>query len=168
MGTEEMPIGNTGDRLMGSEVLLKDAIENAKAQTALEAAINSLSQEVKRLTVTVEKNNEKLERLSALESSHNNTSNALERAFKAISELEADIASTIENNAHEHRAYDRYIWMCVGFATAISVVWSVMGYRMNSMIDKNIESIARMEAHIQQDKMIDDHDVKSIIDSYKK
>ena len=141
---------------------IKDAIENAKAQTALESAINSLMQEVKRLTITVERNNEKLERLSALESSHNNTSSALDRAFKAISKLEDEVVEQVEANSKEHRSYDRYVWMCIGFATAVSLGWSVMGYRMNAMIDKTVESVIRMEQHIQQDKVMSEHDVRAV------
>ncbi len=142
----------------------KDAIENAKAQTALEAAINSLMQEVKRLTVTVEKNNEKLERLSALETSHNNTSDALERAFGSIAELRKEVEAAVERNSAEHRGYDKYIWMCVGFAFAISIVWSVLGYRMNSMVDNTVRAVAKMEEHIAQDRVMSESDVRVVVD----
>lgn len=151
---------------MGTESI-KDAIENAKAQTALEAAINSLSSEVKRLTVTVERNNEKLERLSALETNHSNTDKALGRAFEAIEELEHRVETAIKTNSDEHRGYDKWIYMAMGFVTAISVVWSVMGYRMNAMIDKTVESVARMEMHIAQDKVMSDQDVRLVADPKK-
>lgn len=138
---------------------IQKAVADAKAQTALESAINSLMQEVKRLTVTVEKNNEKLERLSALESSHSNTSQALDRAFSAIEELETKVDDAVKSNGTDHKTYDKYIWMCVGFVTAISVVWTVVGYRMNAMIDKTVESVIRMEQHIAMDKVMTDSDV---------
>lgn len=142
---------------------LQKAVADAKAQTALESAINSLMQEVKRLTSTVERNNEKLERLSALESNHNNQSQAIDRAFTAIEELEGRVDEAVKANSGDHKNYDKYIWMCVGFVTAISVVWTVVGYRMNSMIDKTIESVARMELHIAQDKVTTERDVHSIV-----
>lgn len=58
--------------------------------------------------------------------------------------------------------------MCIGFATAISVVWSLMGYRLNSTIDKTMESVIRMEQHIQTDRVKDDNDVRMIIDGVKR
>lgn len=138
---------------------IQKAVADAKAHTALESAINSLMQEVKRLTITVEKNNEKLERLSALESSHSNTSQALDRAFSAIEELETKVDDAVKSNGTDHKTYDKYIWMCVGFVTAISVVWSVVGYRMNAMIDKTVESVIRMEQHIALDKVMTNSDI---------
>lgn len=146
---------------------LKKAIADAKAQSQLEAAINTLSSEVKRLTVTVEKNNEKLERLSALESSHTTTNQALERAFGAIEELENEVKTVIETNNKEHKNYDKYLWMSMGFVTAISVVWSVVGYRMNSMIDRTVESVIRMEQHVLADKMMTESDVRSAFEGRK-
>lgn len=154
MTTENAEVGKT----MSPEELQK-AVADAKAQTALESAINSLMQEVKRLTQTVERNNEKLERLSALESNHNNTSQALERAFSAIEELEGKVDDAVKSNGTDHKTYDKYIWMCVGFVTAISVIWSVVGYRMNAMIDKTVESVIRMEQHIAMDKVMNQSDV---------
>lgn len=142
---------------------IQKAVADAKAQTALESAINSLMQEVKRLTSTVEKNNEKLERLSVLESRHNNTSQALDRAFSAIEALEQRVDSEVKLNGGDHKNYDKYIWMCVGFVTAISVVWTAVGYRLNSIIDKTVESVARMELHIAQDKVTTERDVKVIV-----
>lgn len=154
MGYETDAVGKP----MSPEELQK-AVADAKAQTALESAINSLMQEVKRLTLTVERNNEKLERLSALESSHSNTSQALDRAFTAIEELESKVDDAVKSNGTDHKTYDKYIWMCVGFVTAISVVWSVVGYRMNAMIDKTVESVIRMEQHIALDKVMNQTDV---------
>ena len=148
--------------------LIKETVEQAKAQTALATALNALSEKVDKLTESVEKNNEKLERLSVLETSHSNTKNALDRAFKAIADLESHVEETARNNSKEHRTYDRYIWMCIGFATAISVVWSLMGYRLNSTIDKTMESVIRMERHIQTDRVKDDNDVRMIIDGVKR
>lgn len=138
---------------------IKSAVDNAKAQATLEFAINTLSSEVKRLTATVEKNNEKLERLSVLEQSHESANDAIERAFDAIKKLEKESEESVESNTLEHKTYDKYIWMSVGFATAISIIWSVVGYRMNSMIDKTVESVIRMEQHIVMDKVMTDSDV---------
>lgn len=138
---------------------IKSAVDNAKAQATLEFAINTLSSEVKRLTATVEKNNEKLERLSVLEQSHESANAAIERAFDAIKKLEKESEESVESNTLEHKTYDKYIWMSVGFATAISIIWSVVGYRMNSMIDKTVESVIRMEQHIVMDKVMTDSDV---------
>lgn len=152
---------------MTPETSIKDAIENAKAQTALEAAINSLSSQVQRLTVTVEKNNEKLERLSALETNHANTSTGLERAFRAIEDIQGRVDDAVSANQIEHKGYDRWVYMAVGFATAISVVWSVLGYRMNAMIDKTMESVARMEMHIAQDRVMSAQDVRQARDLEK-
>lgn len=144
---------------------IKNAVDSAKAQATLEFAINSLSSEVKRLTATVEKNNEKLERLSVLEQSHESANSAIQRAFDEIKKLEKESEDAAETNTSEHKTYDKYIWMSVGFATAISIIWSVVGYRMNSMIDKTVESVIRIEQHIANDKMMNEHDVRNAIES---
>jgi anti-sigma-K factor RskA len=144
---------------------IKSAVDNAKAQATLEFAINTLSSEVKRLTATVEKNNEKLERLSVLEQSHESANAAIQRAFEAIKKLEKESEDASEANTSEHKTYDKYIWMSVGFATAISIIWSVVGYRMNSMIDKTVESVIRIEQHMANDKMMSEHDVRSVLES---
>ena len=147
---------------------LKEAIEQAKAQTALASALNALSQKVDKLTTVVEKNNDKLERLSVLETDYSNTRNALDRAFTAIESLEKEVTAFEESNEKEHRGYDRYLWSCIGFASAVSVVWSVVGYRLNAMIDKTMESVIRMEQHIQNDRITTDRDVRMVIDGRKR
>jgi hypothetical protein len=153
---------------MTPEEQLQKAVADAKAQAALELAITSLTEEVKRLAVTVERNNEKLERLSALESNHNNTNQAIGRAFDEIEELKGLVDDVAKSNGADHKTYDKYIWMCVGFVTAISVIWTIVGYRMNSMIDKTVESVARFEQHIATDKMMSESDVRHINDARSK
>jgi len=138
---------------------IKEAVESAKAQAALEAAINSLTGEVKRLTITVDENNRRLERVSVLEANHDTQSNALGRAFDEIEELRKDVEGEISEirrevgaarseNATEHKGYDRYIWVCIGFASAISIMWSILGYRLNQALDQHQSTIARMEAYM--------------------
>lgn len=129
------------------------------AIATLETKIESLTASISALTQSVEKNNEKLERLAVLEVAHNNTDKALDRAFSAIKAAETALSDHIEKNAIQHEGYSKWIWVAVGFCSAISVMWTVVGYRMNAMIDDQVRAVAEMRMHIHDDKIKDPADV---------
>lgn len=123
------------------------------AITALEVRLENLTASISALTQSVEKNNEKLERLAILEVSHNNSNSAIARAFGEITSLEKHFNERLEMNDEAHQGYNKWIWLAVGFCSAISIVWTVVGYRMNAMIDEQIKSSAEMRMHIHDDEI---------------
>jgi hypothetical protein len=129
------------------------------AIATLEVQIENLTFSISQLNRSVEKNNEKLERLAVLEVSHNNSNAAIERAFTAISKVEASLVAHISSNEREHSGYNKWIWMAVGFCTAVTLLWTVVGYRMNNMIDDMVKSSADMRMHIHDDKVKDHNDL---------
>jgi len=137
-------------------------MSEAAAIATLETKLEMLTDSISMLNQSVEKNNEKLERLSVLEVSHNNSSKAIERAFTAIAKLEEAVDTHIKLDTAAHRGYDKWIWMSVGFCSAISLMWSVVGYRMNAIIDDSMKAVTEMRMHIHDDKIKDIGDLQKI------
>lgn len=129
------------------------------AIATLEVKIENLTSSISQLNRSVEQNNEKLERLAVLEASHNNSSKAIERAFVAIAKIESVVEAHASNNEAAHEGYNRWIWMAVGFCSAVSILWTVVGYRMNSMIDEQLKATVEMKMHIHDDKIKDIGDI---------
>lgn len=140
---------------------LKEMVDNARVQATLVASVDTLSENVKRLTATVDENNKQLARLSVLEAQHNNQTASIERAFDSIKSVRADVDDAAERNEADHKRYDRYVWTCIGFGAAVSLLWSVLGYRMMDSIDEANAAISRMQLHMQQDKVISEQDVRN-------
>lgn len=136
-------------------------MSEAAAIATLETKLETLTDSISALNKSVEKNNEKLERLAVLEVSHNNSSKAIERAFAAIEKLEQAVNTHIEIDTNAHKGYDKWIWMSVGFCSAISVMWSIVGYRMNAMIDDTVKTAAEMRIHMREDKTLSSSDPTS-------
>lgn len=132
------------------------------AIATLEVKIENLTSSISQLNRSVEQNNEKLERLAVLEVSHNNSSKAIERAFVAISKVETVLESHIASNNKVHDGYNRWIWTAVGFCSAVSVLWTIVGYRMNSMIDEQLRATVEMRMHIHDDKIKDLSDIQRL------
>lgn len=142
---------------------LKEMVDNARVQATLVASVDALSENVKRLTATVDENNKQLARLSVLEAQHNNQNASIERAFDSIKTIRQQFDSECEENEKEHKRYDRYVWTCIGFGAAISLLWSILGVRMMNAIDSAQGSIAQMELHMKQDHIVSEQDVKNTI-----
>ena len=132
------------------------------AIATLETKLENLTFSISALTSSVERNNEKLERLAVLEVAQNNSDKAIERAFIAITKVEKSVDDLIKVNADDHGTYNKWIWVVTGFCVAISIMWTVVGYRMNSLIDDQIKSVVEMRMHISEDKIKTPLDVKSI------
>lgn len=132
-------------------------VEIATLETKLENLTNSIAA----LTATVKENNEKLERLAVLEVAHNNSS-------KDITDLKKELRSHIERDDQDHKTYDKWIWIVTGFCAAISILWTVVGYRMNAMIDEQVSAAAEMKLHIREDKIKDISDLQKIIPLWSK
>lgn len=127
--------------------------------STLQAEIKALSENVSRLNASVEKNNEKLERIGILEVSHNHQDKAIERAFLAIQTIERVVEAHLESNNKEHAQYNKWIYMAAGFCFAMSVLWTVVGYRMNAMIDEQISAVQEMKYHVRADEITKHTDV---------
>lgn len=132
------------------------------AIATLETKLENLTFSISALTSSVERNNEKLERLAVLEVAHNNSDKAIERAFIAITKVEKSVDDLIKVNADDHGTYNKWIWVVTGFCVAISIMWTVVGYRMNSLIDDQIKSVVEMRMHISEDKIKTPLDVKGV------
>lgn len=140
---------------------LKEIVDSARVQATLVASVDALSENVKRLTATVDENNKQLARLSVLEAQHNNQNASIERAFSSISNLRSDLDDSCDSNETDHKRYDRYVWTCIGAGAAISLIWSVLGYRMMDSIDRTQAAVTRMELHVQQDTILNEKDVRN-------
>lgn len=140
---------------------LKEIVDSARVQATLVASVDALSENVKRLTATVDENNKQLARLSVLEAQHNNQNASIDRAFSSIKAVRQDFDDACEENEADHKRYDRYLWTCIGFGAAVSLLWSVLGYRMMDSIDSAKGSISRMELHMNQDKVLTEQDARN-------
>lgn len=125
----------------------------------LKSEVKTLTEAVRELTLSMQKNNERLERLAVLEVSHNNSNHAIERAFEAIQKVERAESERAEANSGEHKAYDKVIWLSFGFITAVSIFWTVFGYKVSGTLDDVLKTSAQMQLHIQQDKVMSESDV---------
>lgn len=135
---------------------------NDPAIATLEVKIENLTLGIATLNRSVEQNNEKLERLAVLEVSHNNSNAAIERAFAAVTKVEAGLLAHITDNERAHHVYDKWIWVAVGFCAAVSILWTLVGYRMNAMIDEQVRAVQQMQVHILEDKVRTPEDVSRI------
>lgn len=125
----------------------------------LQSEVKTLTEAVRELTISMQKNNERLERLAVLEVSHNNSNNAIGRAFEALKahEVSADVRHAANEAAH--KAYDKAIWSAVGFTAAVTVFWTIFGVGAKNTIDDVVKAVAEMRAHISQDKVMTENDV---------
>lgn len=136
-----------------------DVTTTDPAIATLEVKIENLTNSISQLNRSVEQNNEKLERLAVLEVSHNNSNAAIERAFTAISKVESTMVAHIEENEKQHSGYNKWIWIAVGFCSAITMMWTVVGYRLVAVIDDQSRTNAEMTLHLREDKIKDSGDL---------
>lgn len=129
------------------------------AIATLEVKIENLTSSISRLNRSIEQNNEKLERLAVLEVSHSNSNAAIERAFSAISKVETTMMAHIAENEKEHSGYNKWIWTAVGFCSAITMMWTVVGYRLVAVIDDQSKTTSEMTLHLREDKIKDSGDL---------
>lgn len=135
---------------------------NLDGVSTLQVQLDALNDNVQRLTYVVDENTKALSRLAVLEVNHNNSNAAIERAFKAIQETRDDLADHIRKDEAQHHGYDKWIWMASGFVFAISVFWSVVGYRINGIIDETTKAVTEMRMHIHDDKITSPDQVRAI------
>lgn len=127
-----------------------------------EYKLESLNTAISALTASVEKNNEKLERLAVLEVSHRNSDEAIDRAFTAIREVKDSVISLAASNTTEHKTYDKWLYIAIGFCVAVSTMWTLVGYRVNTLIDEQVKVTAEMKLHIHDDKIKSLEDVQRV------
>lgn len=125
----------------------------------LKSEVKTLTEAVRELTLSMQKNNERLERLAVLEVSHNNSNHAIERAFEAIQKVEKGEQDRAAINERAHKSYDKVIWLALGFVTAVSIFWTVFGYKVSGTLDEVLRMSAQLQSHLQQDKVMTDSDV---------
>jgi hypothetical protein len=116
--------------------------------TTLQIKMEALTSSISALTRSVEANNEKLERLALLEVAHNNSNDAIKRAFEAIEAIRAEAKVDRKENSTEHYTYNKWMWIAIGFTSAVSVAWSVVGYRINAMLDDQSKTVVEMKNHL--------------------
>jgi len=157
--------------------------ENAQATLAtLQAEIRALCENVQRLSNVVEQNTAQLSKLAVLEEKHNNQSQALDRAFASVRHLEEDMTQhgkddvvvhdklaaqtealktdialqlkeVKEANDKDHKWYDRAINISLGFMLAVSVGWTIFGFRLQHGMDEfdstRLEMLIYLRTHKQ-------------------
>lgn len=128
----------------------------------LQSEVKTLTEAVRELTISMQKNNERLERLAVLEVSHNNSNHAIERAFESIKAVERGEAERHRANEQAHKMYDKAIWSTLGFCLAVTIFWSVFGVGAKNTMDEVVKSVAEMRVHISQDKITSENDVFKI------
>lgn len=126
----------------------------------LRSEIKALSENVVRLTSVVDENTKQLNKLAVLENNHAHHSQALARAFSNIETMETEIKDNFNTNAKEHSVYFKYVWMAVGFCTALTCMWTLFGYRINAQMDEQMKIIAEMRIHMVTDKVVNERDVR--------
>jgi len=120
---------------------------------SLQAKLDALNQNMARLTDVVDENTKALSRLAVLEVSHTNSNAAIERAFKAIAKTQEALEDHVRKNEEQHHGYDKWLYTATGFCVAISVFWSVAGYRVNNAIDDVTKAVVEMRMHIHDDEV---------------
>jgi uncharacterized protein YoxC len=125
----------------------------------LQSEVKTLTEAVRELTTSMQRNNERLERLAVLEVSHRNSDHAIGRAFEALKAHEATAENRFLVNEKEHKSYDKAIWSSAGFTAAVIVFWTIFGIGMKSTIDDVVKTVAEMRAHVVQDKVMSDNDL---------
>jgi len=128
---------------------LSDA-QASGAVAALQAEIRLMTGGVSKLTDEVRENSRQLARLSVLEASHQTHEAALGRAFRDINRVEGEAKLHEENQVKANNRYDRIISFMFGASVAISIVWSIVGYRINENIDSVMKTAADMRVHMQE------------------
>lgn len=138
-------------------------ISDEVAQIAtLSTQVGSLTDAVRVLNSSMLENTKRLERLAVLEAMHNNSNNAIERAFEAIEKLEKSDDNRALENDREHKTYNRAIWTMVGFCFATSLFWTVFGVSAKNTMDELIKITLASKSHIQQDHVMTPQDVLTI------
>ena len=147
--------------------------ENAQATLAtLQAEIRALCDNVARLSNVVEQNTAQLSKLAVLEEKHNNQSAAIDRAFAAVrriddtivqhgkddvvahAELSKHTDALKEQNAKEHKAYDKAIYLSIGVVMAVSVFWTLFGVRINNAIEGVMVTATEMQVYMRTHKQV--------------
>jgi len=90
-----------------------------------------------------------ISKVALLENNHDHQAEAVGRAFKDLDKMTTKVA-----------AHDRAVYIAMGFIVAMSVFWTVMGYRINGQIDETIKAVSEMRSHISADKITSDEDAK--------
>jgi len=128
----------------------------------LQSEVKTLTGAVRELTISMQKNNERLERVAVLEVSHNNSNHAIERAFEAIGRMEENANADRAVNEKAHKSYDKAIWGAMGFVTAISIFWAVFGYTINNTLTDTNKLHSLIQMHVIQDKVMTEQDVLTV------
>ena len=125
----------------------------------LRAGIRSLNQNVQRLTEVVDRNTQQLNKIEVLEANHNHHGAAIDRAFLEVRRVESGSLTGIARvekalKAHEqednseHEKFRRVVWFASGFLSAVSIGWTLLGYRINTQIDEMVRTQEQMRVHI--------------------
>ena len=139
-----------------------DLTKHESLIVGLQAEIKALNDNVVRLTSGVDENTKQLSRLAVLENDYSHQSSALGRAFSEIEQLRSDITDKESKNDSDHSVYFKYIWISTGFCIAVSIMWTLVGYRVNSQIDETVKTVHKMGIHIASDKITSEADLKGI------
>lgn len=142
---------------------------------------DSLNGNIERLAVVTDRLTKAFERVAVLEERQATHAAATTRAFTEIEKLQAAAleadkknlreieklelaASEIEKrNGKDHDAFKRYIYLASGFVIACVAFWSVFGYHIQKVIERQDEAIFEMIAHTREDRVKSAEDVRVII-----
>lgn len=133
----------------------------------LRVEIRTLSDNVAKLTAVVDENTRQLNRLAVLETNHNHQGEALGRAFKDVEALQKEFYDHVKSNDNEHKGYSKYVWITTGFCLAVSVLWTVVGYRINAQVDEMMKTMAEVRVHLVSDKINTEEDVRKVVEKMK-
>ena len=133
----------------------------------LRVEIRTLSDNVAKLTAVVDENTRQLNRLAVLETNHNHQGEALGRAFKDVEALQKEFCEHVKNNETEHKGYSKYVWITTGFCIAVSVLWTVVGYRINAQVDEMMKVMSESRVHSASDKINTEEDVRKVVEKMK-
>lgn len=125
--------------------------------------VHALTRSMETMTSTMERVTEKLERLVAMEVLVQGNEQAINRAFAEISTVNRDRKEDRERVEKKHGSYDKSLNVAIGFMLAVSVFWTVTGYRLNSIIDDQVQVSAEMRRHIIDDRIKTPEDVRSAV-----
>lgn len=92
-------------------------------------------------------------KISILENNHTHQDQAVGRAFAELGKMTDKVT-----------AHDRAVYIATGFIMAMSVFWTVMGYRINVQIDDVVKGVTEMRAHIAADRMTSMEDARKAVE----
>lgn len=104
-----------------------------------------------------------LAKVSVLESNHGHQSEAVGRAFTAIADNKKAIDDLTHHVEAKHSSYDKFIYMVIGGAAVLSIMWTIFGAWLGNWVGSQItdinKAVVEMRGHIAADKVMSPDDI---------